>query len=348
MLTCNICGHQALRLAQHVKKTHGLNRLQYTGRLAPEPAKSLISSNKEKAKRRKEEFQKAIETVKLKFPPSRILELYESGHTPAIIALHFVKPEVGDVHKRLADIVKAISPYEKAHYKKHLSMSPWWRNKWKRGVSDDEAREMHKKAARKQLEAVRESRKASRYGYHKKNSPLYWMDLGYSSEEAAELSNSSRSSRSPRVISFWIRKGMTEEEARKKVSEVCAPGGIAACQSLDGKFTSRLEDKVAALLEELGLKYTRQHRVNGASHIYDFLVGNKIIEVNGTYWHADPRLYSGEELHPTLKIPVREIWDFDKRKQDHAKMNGLEVTVIWESEVVNLTTKTLQLILEQE
>jgi G:T-mismatch repair DNA endonuclease (very short patch repair protein) len=328
-----------------VKKIHGLSRSQYIGRLSPEPAKSLIASNKEKAEKRKEDFQKALEKVLEKFPSSRILELYETGHTPAIIALHFVKPEVGDIHKRLADIVKAIMPYEKSHHKKHLSMPVWWRRKWSWGVNDDEAKALNQNVTKSQLSVVRESRKASKYGYHKKNSPLYWMDLGYAIEQATDLASSSKSSRSPRTIPFWMRKGLSESEAKMKVSEVCAAGGRAACQLLDGKFTSKLEDRVARLLDELGVHYTRQYRISGAPYLYDFLVEDRIVEVNGTYWHADPRLYSGEEMHPTLNIPTKEIWEFDKRKQGHASKNGFTVVVIWETEVVNLTANSLQSLL---
>jgi hypothetical protein len=53
-----------------------------------------------------------------------------------------------------------------------------------------------------------------------------------------------------------------------------------------------------------------------------------------------------EETHPTIGIQVKEIWEIDRKKKEAAIQNGFEFTVLWESDVVNLTPDSLLLRLE--
>lgn len=74
---------------------------------------------------------------------------------------------------------------------------------------------------------------------------------------------------------------------------------------------------------------------------YDFKIGNILIEVNGTFWHADPRKYKETDI---LKFPgtngviAKDIWEKDKIKQDLAINSGFQVIYYWESEIINPTT----------
>ena len=54
-----------------------------------------------------------------------------------------------------------------------------------------------------------------------------------------------------------------------------------------------------------------------------------IIEINGKFWHADPRLYDwGDFIHDGIR--ACEIWDFDERKRNYLEGKGFSVLVIWE------------------
>ena len=68
--------------------------------------------------------------------------------------------------------------------------------------------------------------------------------------------------------------------------------------------TSKLEEKFAKeFLDKLGVKYVYQYKAESIGRYFDFRIGENgpIFEVNGGYWHSDPRLYEGKELTPTQK-----------------------------------------------
>lgn len=101
--------------------------------------------------------------------------------------------------------------------------------------------------------------------------------------------------------------------------------------------------KVACVVEEiLSTSIIMEYKLKRAKasyYSYDMLVenSNKIIEVYGCYWHADPKIYKAEDIVRTFKhhkqVAAKEIWDHDKRKLDFAKENGYEVLVVWEDEI---------------
>jgi G:T-mismatch repair DNA endonuclease (very short patch repair protein) len=63
---------------------------------------------------------------------------------------------------------------------------------------------------------------------------------------------------------------------------------------------------------------------------------NKLIEVNGNYWHANPKIYLETDLisygHHWTKTAA-EIHLKDKQKNDFATQNGFEIMVLWEDEI---------------
>ena len=101
---------------------------------------------------------------------------------------------------------------------------------------------------------------------------------------------------------------------------------------------SRLEDKVAEELTRMGLTFIRQFKIRDPKTgryvaIADFYFASvkSILEVNGTYWHADPRTYPNGPVTESqtkcvtnyarkvtalksLGIPLAEVWEADLRK----------------------------------
>lgn len=65
---------------------------------------------------------------------------------------------------------------------------------------------------------------------------------------------------------------------------------------------------------------------------YDFTYNKKIIEFNGDFWHANPKLFKADEIMPMLNITAHEKWALDEKKIQLAKLHGYEVLVIWESD----------------
>ena len=63
--------------------------------------------------------------------------------------------------------------------------------------------------------------------------------------------------------------------------------------------------------------------------IFDIGIGKKLIEYNGTFWHADPRFYSEDDM---IKggATAKDIRLKDDIKLKTAKNQGYQVLVIWE------------------
>lgn len=70
-----------------------------------------------------------------------------------------------------------------------------------------------------------------------------------------------------------------------------------------------------------------------------------LIEVNGKYWHADPRYYKKDDIvnQPGDKslIKASEIWDKDRKIIEYANNHGYRVIILWEDEIRNYNDKEL-------
>ena len=97
---------------------------------------------------------------------------------------------------------------------------------------------------------------------------------------------------------------------------------------------SKLEDEVAVVLDGLGVSYARQVPVRGAAGRFvacvDFMLSDgRALEVNGTFWHADPRVYPGGPEFPA-QVRTAERWD---RKVAALAALGIPVVVVWEKDL---------------
>ena len=70
---------------------------------------------------------------------------------------------------------------------------------------------------------------------------------------------------------------------------------------------------------------------------YDIKIGNVLVEVNGDYWHANPRTYAPDALmrYKDKECYASDIWKLDKEKTDHAKQCGFDIVHIWEMDLQN-------------
>lgn len=66
----------------------------------------------------------------------------------------------------------------------------------------------------------------------------------------------------------------------------------------------------------------------------DFKCGNKIIEFNGDFWHANPTQYRKGDIlqHPNNHILAEDLWNTDKKRIDWLKSKGYDILIIWESD----------------
>lgn len=120
------------------------------------------------------------------------------------------------------------------------------------------------------------------------------------------------------------------DETRARLSETTAraiaEGRIPA--------VSKLEDVAAEALDALGVGYRRQVNIRGPHGRYvasvDFMLADgRALEVNGTFWHADPRVYPDGPVFPAQKRTA-ERW---ARKVAALDALGITVVEVWEKEL---------------
>lgn len=135
------------------------------------------------------------------------------------------------------------------------------------------------------------------------------------------------------VRNIW--KNYTEERKQEIIRNVYAS------INKNKKSGSKIEKRIASILDDMNLSYCRQFFINGSRHPYDFRISNSniLIEVNGKWWHADPRYYKEDDIvkQPGKKynLKAKDIWDKDKKNIDFALKNNFIVVTLWEDDIVN-------------
>jgi very-short-patch-repair endonuclease len=96
--------------------------------------------------------------------------------------------------------------------------------------------------------------------------------------------------------------------------------------------TSKLEEKFAKnFLDKLGLAYVYQYKMVSIGRYADFRIEPRgpIIEIQGSYWHGDKRLYEDKELNGTQ----RHSKFVDEIKRKWCSRNGIPLICIWEKDI---------------
>jgi very-short-patch-repair endonuclease len=90
---------------------------------------------------------------------------------------------------------------------------------------------------------------------------------------------------------------------------------------------------------ELNHEYSCGHKGN-----YDFVIidNKKVIEFNGDMWHANPKIYSKNDIVPILGITAKQIWEKDEERAKFLKENGWQLKIIWESEFKKNKKKSIE------
>lgn len=100
---------------------------------------------------------------------------------------------------------------------------------------------------------------------------------------------------------------------------------------------SKLELRIQNILYDKNITFTSQFPLG--HKYYDFCLPDirLLIEVNGDYWHANPRKYK-ETDHISYfkeKKTAKSVWLKDEKKRQIALNNNYKIMYIWEDEIVN-------------
>ena len=129
-----------------------------------------------------------------------------------------------------------------------------------------------------------------------------------------------------------IKKGKLINNKKPKVkTRLRKPDGKV--ERVHPKFgTSKLEQDFAEqFLDVLGVKYIWQFEAKDIGRFYDFYLPkhNLIIEVDGGYYHSDPRVVDENNLSPMQKRNKR----IDEHKDNWALLHGIPIMRIWEYDI---------------
>lgn len=96
--------------------------------------------------------------------------------------------------------------------------------------------------------------------------------------------------------------------------------------------TSKLEEDFAKdFLEKLNVEYVYQYEAKDIGRFYDFFLPKQrvLLEIDGSYFHADPRVVSEADIKPMHKRNKR----VDALKDRWALLHGIPIIRIWEKDI---------------
>lgn len=167
--------------------------------------------------------------------------------------------------------------------------------------------------------------------YNPKNRASYYEALGFSFSDAQEKASSYRKSKSPFSKTFLKYQNMHQNDIANYIGELSRNRGMRGLLSMR-TGVSKLEVQVTDKLKNNNIICETQHVLG--KYAYDIFIpsSNLIIEVNGTYWHADPRIYAADDVvhFPYGQIKAIEKWEKDEVKLSYAKSLNFNVIVLWE------------------
>lgn len=131
------------------------------------------------------------------------------------------------------------------------------------------------------------------------------------------------------------------EEEKKRIAALKMTNSGCSISKAEKELFKTLSETFPELVSQLVLSADIDSSSN-RWFVYDINLGNKIIEYNGDYWHANPSKYSSDWFNPKTKLTAKETWLKDKVKIEMANNNGYEVLVIWENDYKTDKEKEIQ------
>lgn len=124
------------------------------------------------------------------------------------------------------------------------------------------------------------------------------------------------------VVAFLLNRTLRSVEHKKKEYNLTSI-----------KDKTRIEKIVEQILLKLNYEYMFNKNISSKfSYRPDFYIQslNLIIECQGDYWHANPNIYSEEDLNETQRTVIIK----DNLKQQTYQREGYNVLYYWESEML--------------
>lgn len=150
---------------------------------------------------------------------------------------------------------------------------------------------------------------------------------------------------------FYTAPGI--EERRKKLAAAGRKGLARFSANRNPKSTER---RMGKILDQNNIYYIRNFSLNFYENgktkwrLFDFFVeGKLLIEMNGNYYHANPKMYgpNDEIVIASSRRKAKDIWEYDAKKMKLGKDSGYKTLVLWEAEFVGMSDREVVDILEK-
>ena len=114
---------------------------------------------------------------------------------------------------------------------------------------------------------------------------------------------------------------------------------------------TKIEVLTQSILEKNNIPFLKHKnfKLSNSNHQADIVIEpDKVIEVNGDYWHFNPKIYDAESTQKLRdkSILAKEKWAYDKYLIEGMESQGYRVLVVWESELKKELAKTTKKILK--
>lgn len=113
------------------------------------------------------------------------------------------------------------------------------------------------------------------------------------------------------------------------------------------KGSSKLEYRIKDICEKNNISFKHQFFIN--RHSYDFKFNkNIILEVQGDFWHANPKIYQENDIlcFGKDKKTAKQIWEKDKNNKLLAEKYGYIVFYLWEKEINTMSDNQILIFLQ--
>ena len=215
-----------------------------------------------------------------------------------------------------------------------------------KGYSSDEAKQLAIDAKNKNnisgAKAVK-NRNVDELKSFSRRSVEYWIARGLSTEEAGLAVKNAQTTFSLAKlqekhgeevgIELWQRRqdkwqNTLNSKSLEELEEINKRKIVAGFNRSKDEMLifSELQKIIPTLQNQIYIRDFNKKR----GWIFDIGKDKKLIEYNGTYWHADPRFYAPDHLITKKQKIAKQIHEDDKKKLETAQSQGYEVLVIWE------------------
>ena len=134
-----------------------------------------------------------------------------------------------------------------------------------------------------------------------------------------------------------------EEKTNKIICAKLSNNGVSKESMLFFEELDSLLPNDLSKLSKTAYK-TPEYWVKSGKYFYfiDYKIENCVIEYNGSFWHADKRLFSEDTIHPVYNAMAKEIWQKDKNRVANIRKLGYYVLEIWSMDVKNNRQEMLE------